>query len=78
MARAALRLARADVAVAVSGIAGPGGAVARQAGRHRVAMLGKAPGRALRLTSERRHFLGNRESVRRKTVRLALSGLIAR
>ena len=66
------RAARVDVAVAVSGIAGPGGgSVAKPVGtvwfctavRH---------GRAVILSSSIKHFRGNREAVRRQAVQYAL------
>jgi nicotinamide-nucleotide amidase len=76
MAVGALSRARADLAVAVSGIAGPGGAVP-----------GKPVGtvwfgwsirtaKGIRVVTLRRRFRGDRESVRRKTVAHALAGLL--
>jgi nicotinamide-nucleotide amidase len=76
MAAGALRRARAQIAVAVTGIAGPGGAVpGKPVG---TVWLGWAArhGRAIRVATELRHFRGNREAVRRKTVRAALQGLL--
>ena len=76
MAAGALKRSRAQVAVAVTGIAGPGGSVPGKpvgtvwfgwAERH---------GRAIRVAVLLKHFRGNRESVRRKTVRAALKGLL--
>jgi nicotinamide-nucleotide amidase len=61
MAAGALRRSNAQMAVAVTGIAGPGGAV---------------PGK--RTASALRRFRGDRETVRRKTVRAALQGLLTR
>ncbi len=78
MARAALRLSGADVAVAVSGIAGPGGAVPGKPVGTVWLCWARRRGRGQRLTTERRRFLGNRETVRRKTVRAALLGLLGR
>jgi nicotinamide-nucleotide amidase len=78
MARGALRRSGAQLAVAVTGIAGPDGAVPGKpvgtvwfcwAVRH---------GRQVRLIAERRRFRGDREAVRRKTVRVALSGMLRR
>jgi len=78
MAIGALRHTEAQVAVAVTGIAGPGGAVpgkpvgtvwigwAVRRGRHR------------EVDVELKHFRGDRDAVRRKTVRVALEGLLHR
>lgn len=75
MAVGALKRSGAELAVAVSGIAGPGGAVPGKpvgtvwlcwAARH---------GKTVRLTTRVHHFRGDREVVRRKTVRAALRGL---
>jgi nicotinamide-nucleotide amidase len=78
MARGALRRTGAHLAVAVTGIAGPDGAVP-----------GKPVGtvwfcwavrevRRVQLAAERRLFRGNREAVRRKAVAVALRGLLRR
>ncbi|HEX3949701.1 MAG TPA: nicotinamide-nucleotide amidohydrolase family protein [Steroidobacteraceae bacterium] len=78
MAEGALRRARAQVAVAVTGIAGPGGAVpGKPVG---TVWLGWATrrGATIRVATELRRFRGNREAVRRKTVRAALRGLLRR
>jgi nicotinamide-nucleotide amidase len=78
MAAGALRHSDAHIAVAVTGIAGPGGAVAgKPVG---TVWLGWATrrGRTIRVGTELRHFRGNREAVRRKTVRAALEGLLSR
>ncbi|HEX3914538.1 MAG TPA: nicotinamide-nucleotide amidohydrolase family protein [Steroidobacteraceae bacterium] len=78
MATGALRRSRAQLAVAVTGIAGPGGAVpGKPVG---TVWLGWAMrrGRAIRIEAERRQFRGDRESVRRKTVRAALQGMLTR
>ncbi len=78
MARGAIRRARASLAVAVTGIAGPGGGVPGKpvgtvwlcwAARH---------GRQIRFEAMRKYFRGDRETVRRKTVRQALALLLAR
>ena len=62
----------ADLAVAVSGVAGPGGGTAdKPVGTVHFARA--APGR---VTAARRIFAGNRESVRRQTVGLALERLL--
>src|SRR5258708_25047999 len=78
MAAGALRRTRAQVAVAVTGIAGPDGAVpGKPVG---TVWLGWATRRGgiIRIGTKLKHFRGNRESVRRKTVQLALQGLLAR
>ena len=78
MVRGALKRSKADVAVAVTGIAGPGGAVPGKpvgtvwfgwASRRR---------RGVHVEVEVRRLRGDRDSVRRKTVRLALEGLMKR
>jgi nicotinamide-nucleotide amidase len=87
MARGALERARrvdptTCLAVAVTGIAGPGGGVAgkpvgtvwfcwARAGRGRRGGRGR-----IRVRAEVRRFRGDRETVRRKTVRHALRGLL--
>jgi nicotinamide-nucleotide amidase len=76
MAAGALKRSRAQLAVAVTGIAGPGGAVpGKPVG---TVWLGWAQrrGRAIRVAVQLRHFRGDREAVRRKTVRAALQGLL--
>jgi nicotinamide-nucleotide amidase len=78
MAAGALRQSGAQIAVAVTGIAGPGGAVAgKPVG---TVWLGWATrrGRTIRVGTQLKHFRGNREAVRRKTVRAALEGVLAR
>ena len=78
MAAGALRRSKAQVAVAVTGIAGPDGAVpGKPVG---TVWLGWATrrGGAIRIGTQLKHFRGDRESVRRKTVQLALQGLLAR
>jgi nicotinamide-nucleotide amidase len=78
MAAGALRRTKAQVAVAVTGIAGPDGAVpGKPVG---TVWLGWATrrGGTIRIGTQLKHFRGDRESVRRKTVQLALQGLLAR
>ena len=78
MAAGALRHGNAQVAVAVTGIAGPGGAVpGKPVG---TVWLGWATrrGGAIRVATASRRFRGDRETVRRKTVRAALTGLLKR
>jgi nicotinamide-nucleotide amidase len=75
MASGALRRAKAQIAVAVTGIAGPDGAApGKPVG---TVWLGWATrhGSAIRVTTQLRHFRGDRDAVRRKTVRAALEGL---
>ena len=76
MAAGALKRTGAQLAVAVTGIAGPDGAVpGKPVG---TVWLGWAErrGRGLRVAAQLRHFRGDREAVRRKTVRVALEGLL--
>lgn len=78
MAAGALSRGKADIAVAVTGIAGPGGAVpGKPVG---TVWLGWATrrGRAIQVAVQRKLFRGVRDSVRRKTVRAALEGLLER
>lgn len=78
MARGALDRSAAQIAVAVSGIAGPGGATAgKPVGTVWLCWAERQGGR-LHLTSGRRQFRGDREAVRRKTVRAALQGILQR
>ena len=73
MAAGALQNSAADIAVAISGIAGPGGA-----------MPGKPVGtvcfglatKEIILQSDTHHFEGDREAVRRQSVAHALTGLL--
>jgi nicotinamide-nucleotide amidase len=77
MAAGALRRTKAQAAVAVTGIAGPdGGVPGKPVG---TVWLGWATrrGGAIRVRTQLKHFRGDRESVRRKTVRVALEGLLA-
>ena len=77
MAKGALKRAQAQVAVAVTGIAGPDGAVpGKPVGTVWLAWAMRR-GSAVRVTVQLRRFRGDRESVRRKTVRAALAGLYA-
>jgi nicotinamide-nucleotide amidase len=76
MAAGALKRTRAQLAVAVTGIAGPGGAVpGKPVGTVWLAWAERR-GRAIRVAVQLRHFRGDREAVRRKTVRAALQGLL--
>ena len=76
MAIGALRRARAQRVVAVTGIAGPGGAVpGKPVGTVWLAWAERR-GRSVRVAVQLKHFRGNREIVRRKTVGAALQGLL--
>ncbi|ALI06301.1 MULTISPECIES: CinA family protein [Pseudomonas] len=72
MAQGAQRKSLARFAVAVSGVAGPdGGSPSKPVG---TVWLAWAVGQTL--ISEQRFFAGNRDEVRRQTVRAALEGLL--
>jgi nicotinamide-nucleotide amidase len=76
MATGALKRTGAQLAVAVTGIAGPGGAVpGKPVGTVWLAWA-ERHGRAIRVAVRLRHFRGDRDAVRRKTVRAALEGLL--
>jgi len=76
MAAGALRRAACDIAVAVTGIAGPGGGVpGKPVGTVWLAWA-RRRGRTVNVAVELRHFRGDRDAVRRKTVRAALLGLM--
>lgn len=76
MASGALKRAGAICAVAVTGIAGPGGAVpGKPVGTVWIAWAMKV-GQQVRVHAQGFHFRGDRDSVRRKTVRAALLGLL--
>lgn len=78
MALGALKRSGAQIAVAVTGIAGPGGAVpGKPVGTVWLAWAVKRR-RSIQVTAEFRRFKGDRETVRRKTVRAALLGFLAR
>ncbi len=78
MAKGALGRAGADVAVAVTGIAGPDGAVpGKPVGTVWFSWAERRGGRVL-VAAERKNFRGDREAVRRKTVETALRGLLGR
>ena len=78
MAAGALRRSKAQVAVAVTGIAGPGGAVpGKPVGTVWLGWATRLSG-VIRVATALRRFRGDRETVRRKTVRAALQGLLPR
>lgn len=78
MARGVLDRSEAAIAVAVSGIAGPGGATPGKPVGTVWLCWAVRRGRRIEAVTELRHFRGNRDEVRRKTVRLALQGLLGR
>jgi nicotinamide-nucleotide amidase len=73
-----LRRAKADLSVAVTGIAGPGGAVPEKPVGTVWFAWAVRDGRRVRLTMQLELFRGDREAVRRAAVRVALRGLLAR
>jgi nicotinamide-nucleotide amidase len=76
MSSGALRRTGAQVAVAVTGIAGPGGAVpGKPVGTVWLAWAFRRH-RTIRVVVLLKRFRGDREAVRRKTVRVALEGLL--
>ena len=75
MARGLLLRSAASVAVAVSGIAGPGGAVPGKPVGTVWICWARRRARGVSVVAELHHFRGDREAVRRKTVRRALQGL---
>ena len=72
MAQGALSRSRGTVAVAVTGVAGPGGGSAEKP----VGMVCFAWASARSLRSETQQFSGDRESVRRQSVIRALEGVL--
>ena len=72
MARGALERSRGTLALAVTGVAGPGGGSAGKP----VGMVCFAWATANRVTSETRRFPGGRTSVRRQSVVHALQGVL--
>jgi nicotinamide-nucleotide amidase len=78
MALGAVRRSGAQVAVAVTGIAGPDGAVpGKPVGTVWLAWAVRRGGK-VHVTADLKRFTGDREAVRRKTVRAALAGLLKR
>jgi nicotinamide-nucleotide amidase len=75
MAEGALARSRADIAVAVTGIAGPGGgSLEKPVGTVCFAWIRRNE----EAGTDRRQFVGDREAVRRQAVAAALNGLIER
>jgi nicotinamide-nucleotide amidase len=78
MARGALQRSGASHAIAVTGIAGPdGGVPGKPVGTVWFGWAETRGGR-VRVEAERKRFRGNRDAVRRKTVRWALARLLRR
>lgn len=76
MARGALYRTHTDVAVAISGVAGPDGGTQRTpVGTVWFALVWRE-GEGLRSRAERQHFEGNRDAVRRQSVAYALEMLL--
>ena len=76
MARGALRSSGADLAVAVTGIAGPdGAAAAKPVGTIWIAWA-RCHGAGARVATRRFRFAGSRDAVRRQTAAAALEGLL--
>jgi nicotinamide-nucleotide amidase len=76
MALGAVRRSGAQVSVAVTGIAGPDGAVpGKPVGTVWLAWAVKR-GVKVQVSVQLKRFSGDREAVRRKTVRAALAGLL--
>ena len=72
MARGALERSRATVAVSITGVAGPAGGTAEKP----VGTVCFAWARGGAVRSETRRFAGDRESIRRQSVILALEGVM--
>jgi nicotinamide-nucleotide amidase len=78
MAKGALLETTAVLSVAVTGIAGPGGGVpGKPVGTVWLAWAERR-GRRISVASQLKHFRGDRDAVRRKTLRAALQGLLER
>lgn len=76
MARGALRASGVEVAIAVSGIAGPDGGSAEKPVGTVWLCVGRRRGRAIRLATVLERFPGSRETVRRRSVERALRLLL--
>lgn len=75
MAKGALRAARTDLAVAITGIAGPdGGLPGKPVGTVWIGWA-RRTGRRVEIDARRFQFRGSRDAVRRQTVAAALEGL---
>jgi nicotinamide-nucleotide amidase len=78
MAAGALKHSGAQLAVAVTGIAGPGGAVPGKPVGTVWLCWATRRGRRIHLDVQLKHYRGGRDAVRRKTVAAALQGLLRR
>ena len=77
MARGALQHAKVPLSVAVTGIAGPGGAVpGKPVGTVWLALAMRRPAGTVQLQAERLQLAGDRAAVREQTVRVALQRLL--
>ena len=76
MAEGALKRAGSHLAVAITGIAGPGGAVPGKPVGTVYLAWAERRGRSMRVWAERNEFRGDRDAVRRQAVRAALRGLL--
>lgn len=76
MACGALRRSRANLSVAVTGIAGPGGAVSGKPVGTVWFAWATRQGATIRVKILRKRFRGDRDSVRRKAVSVALAGIL--
>ncbi len=77
MARGAIAASRTDLAVAVTGIAGPDGSSPGKPVGTVWFCWARRRGKSLRLRTRGVRFLGNRAAVRSKSVATALRGLLA-
>lgn len=75
MARGALKASGADIAVAVSGVAGPGGGTADKPVGLVWFCWARRHGRSVQLRTQQRWFKGGREQVRTQSVAVALRGV---
>ena len=79
MAAGALQRSRAQLAVAVTGVAGPGGgSAAKPVGTVWLAWAWRDAAGVEHTEAQRQHFDGDRAAVRRATIVAALQGLITR
>jgi nicotinamide-nucleotide amidase len=76
MCRGAIRVARSDVAVGVTGIAGPRGAVLNKPVGTVCFGWALRAGRKILTLAAVEHFSGGRDDVRRKSVRRAFEGVL--
>ena len=78
MAQGAVERAGVELGVAVTGIAGPGGATAgKPVGLVWLALAMRTPAGAIQLQAERLQLQGDRAAVREQTVRIALQRILS-